>query len=128
MLQFEEKLVCVFSLGHTPLLFIHSICTQVTSLHIIYINTLPQDGRKISVMPILTHIDSFLLGPKPFVKQSANWLQDFTYSNFKTPLSILSLMKEPINLYMLSAVKLNWIVCNVYCSHIVAVKSHSLIP
>jgi hypothetical protein len=38
----------------------------------IYINTPPQDGPKIFVMSILLQADSFSLGPRPFVKQSAS--------------------------------------------------------
>jgi len=45
----------------------------IVLLHfLIYTNTPPQDGLKISNMPILLQLNSFSLGPKPFVKQSAS--------------------------------------------------------
>ena len=45
-------------------------------------------------MPILLQIDSLCLGPKPFVKQSASWLQDLMYSSLKTPQFNFSLIKN----------------------------------
>lgn len=45
----------------------------IVLLHfLIYTNTPPQDGLKISNMPILLQLNSFSLGPRPFVKQSAS--------------------------------------------------------
>jgi hypothetical protein len=54
--------------------YIPTIFKLVLTFSSIYINTPPQDGPKIFVMPILLHTNSFSLGSRPFVKQSTSLL------------------------------------------------------
>ena len=57
-------------------------------------NTPSQDGWYISIIPILLHARLHSFTPKPFVKQSATWLHEFTWLNSSIPSSIFSSMKK----------------------------------